>query len=107
MTWKGKQNYAVYENYWFNKKAYVEAKASLKMNEKTIQCLQTEKVCECTCVHKIRVLKIPGKYIQRYQQNILFSVVSYSSLIMICYYYSSKIKGILCPPPSIFNLTWC
>lgn len=53
------------------------------------------------------VLKIPGKYIQRCQQNIIFSVVSYSSLTMIYYYYSSKIKGILCPPPPICNLTWC
>ena len=34
MTWKCKQNYTVYENYSLNKKAYVEAKASLKMNEK-------------------------------------------------------------------------
>ena len=39
------------------------------------------------------------------QQNIIFSVVSYSSLTMIYYYYSSKIKVILCSPPPICNLT--
>lgn len=99
MTWKCKQNYAVYENYWFNKKAYVKAKSRIKMNGKKLQCLQTGKVCECLCIHKIHVLKIPGKYIQRCQQNILFSVVSYSSLTKIYYCYSSKIKSLL--------LTWC
>lgn len=75
MTWKCKQNYTVYENYSFNKKAYVEAKASLKMNEKkfnvykqkryAMEKKEKEKVCKCLCVHKICVFKIPGKYIQR------------------------------------------
>lgn len=43
MTWKCKQNYAVYENYWFNKKAYVKAKSSLKMNGKKINVYKQER----------------------------------------------------------------
>ena len=90
MTWKCKQNYAVYETYWFNKKAYVEAKSNLKNEWKKIQCLQTEKVCNGKKKKKKRYASVHvyTKYVSlRFQVNIykdsnkIFSFLLYLTLL--------------------------